>query len=126
MSEMKYTETHEWVRIEEGGIVACGITDYAQDQLGELVYVELPEVDQEIAQGDDVAVIESVKAAGELKAPVSGTVAERNEALIEEPGAVNSDPTGSGWFIKVRLSDPGQLDQLMDQSAYDAYIAGLD
>ena len=126
MSEMKYTATHEWGRLEEYAVVACGITDYAQDQLGELVYIELPEVDQEIAQGDDVAVIESVKAAGELKAPVSGAVVERNEALTEEPGAVNTDPTGAGWFLKVRLSDAGQLDGLMDQAAYDGYIAGLD
>jgi len=126
MSEMKYTETHEWVRLEDGGVAACGITDYAQDQLGELVYVELPEVDQEVAQGDDIAVIESVKAAGELKAPVSGTVTERNEALIEEPGAVNTDPTGAGWFVKLRLGDAGQLDALMDQAAYDSYTAGLD
>ncbi len=126
MSEMRYTEDHEWIRMEDAEIGTCGITDYAQDQLGELVYIELPEVGQEVSQGSDVAVIESVKAAGELKAPASGTVVEINEAIAEEPATVNSDPTGEGWFIKVRLSDPGELDQLMDEEAYQAYVAGLE
>ncbi len=126
MSEMRFTEDHEWIRVEGDGTGTCGITNYAQDQLGELVYIELPEVGQEIEQGADVAVIESVKAAGELKAPVGGTVEAINEALVEEPGTANSDPEGEGWFLRVRIADAAQLEGLMDQGAYDAYVAGLD
>lgn len=126
MSEFKFTEDHEWVRMEDDETGVCGITEYAQDQLGELVFVELPEVGQEVTQGSETAVIESVKAAGELKAPVSGTVVEINESLADEPETVNSDPQGDGWFVKIKLSDASELDGLMDEDAYQEYIDGLD
>lgn len=122
MSELKFTEDHEWVGIEDDDTVLVGITDFAQDQLGELVYVELPEVGQEFSKGQGAAVIESVKAAGDVKAPVSGTVVEVNETLTDEPGLVNEDPTGDGWFIKLKITDPTELDTLLDESAYNALI----
>jgi glycine cleavage system H protein len=125
MSEMRFTEDHEWVLLEDEEIGVVGITDYAQDQLGELVYVELPEVGVTFAQGSDACVIESVKAAGEVKAPVSGEVVEVNEALTDEPERVNSDPQGDGWFIKMRLSDASELEGLMDEEAYKAYVDDL-
>ncbi len=118
MSTMKYTEDHEWVRVEGDGTVVVGITDYAQEQLGELVFVELPDVGTEVAKGEDVAVIESVKAATELHSPVSGTVIEVNDALNEEPGKVNEDPHGEGWFYKIKLGDLDELDSLMDETSY--------
>lgn len=124
MSELKFTEDHEWVGIEDDDTVLVGITDFAQDQLGELVYVELPEVGQEFSKGQGAAVIESVKAAGDVKAPVSGTVVEVNETLTDEPGLVNEDPTGDGWFIKLRIADPTELDTLLDESAYNALVEG--
>ncbi len=99
MSAVKFTKDHEWILMQDDGIGVIGITDYAQDQLGELVYVELPEIDKELSGGSDAVVIESVKAAGEVKTPVSGTVVEVNEALVDEPEKVNSDPMGDGWFI---------------------------
>jgi glycine cleavage system H protein len=112
--------------MDDDEIGVCGISDYAQDQLGELVFVELPEVGQKITQGNEAAVIESVKAAGEFKAPVSGAIVEVNEALADEPETVNNDPLGDGWFIKIKLSDPSELDGLMDQDAYQSYVEGLD
>lgn len=126
MSDIKFTEDHEWIRMEDDDTGVCGITDYAQDQLGELVFIELPEVGNEISQGGETAVIESVKAAGELKAPVSGTIVEVNETLAEEPEIVNSDPQGDGWFIKIKVSDPSEMDDLMDEDAYQQYVDGLD
>ncbi|MDX1514481.1 MAG: glycine cleavage system protein GcvH [Gammaproteobacteria bacterium] len=126
MSDFKFTEDHEWIRMEDDETGVCGITDYAQDQLGELVFIELPEVGQDVTQGSEVAVIESVKAAGELKAPVSGTIVEVNEALADEPETVNSDPQGDGWFVKISLSDPSELETLMDEDAYQEYTDGLD
>ncbi|HEX9585180.1 MAG TPA: glycine cleavage system protein GcvH [Gammaproteobacteria bacterium] len=126
MSDYKFTEDHEWIRMEDDEIGVCGITEYAQDQLGELVFIELPEIGLEISQGSETAVIESVKAAGELKAPVTGTIVEVNEALADEPETVNSDPQGDGWFVKIKLSDPSELDGLMDEDAYQEYIDGLD
>ncbi len=126
MSEMKFTEDHEWARAEGDDIVVVGITDYAQEQLGELVYVELPEVGGEVSQGDEAAVIESVKAAGEVKSPVSGTIVEVNESLSESPEVVNTDPTGDGWFYKVKMSDPAELDSLLDEQAYKDLVAQLD
>ena len=125
MNDLWFTEDHEWVRIEEDDAVV-GITDYAQDQLGELVFVELPEVGAELDQGDEGAVIESVKAAGELKIPVSGTVTEVNEALVDEPGQINADPLGDGWFFRIQVRDASELDGLMDEDAYQAYIESLD
>ena len=122
MSATKYTEDHEWIRIEDDGAV-IGISDYAQEQLGEVVFVELPEVGTEIAKGDEAAVVESVKAASEVHAPASGVVTAVNEALADDPGKVNQDPMGDGWFIKIKLSEPSQLDALMDDAAYQTKIA---
>lgn len=126
MSDIKFTEDHEWIRMEDDETGVCGISDYAQDQLGELVFIELPESGTEVSQGSEAAVIESVKAAGELKAPVSGTIIEVNEALADEPEIVNNDPQGDGWFIKIKVQDPSELESLMDEDAYQQYVEGLD
>lgn len=126
MSDIKFTEDHEWIRMEDDETGVCGISDYAQDQLGELVFIELPETGSEVSQGSEAAVIESVKAAGELKAPVSGTIVEVNEALADEPEIVNNDPQGDGWFIKIKVQDTSELDALMDEDAYQQYVDGLD
>lgn len=125
MSEVKFTKDHEWILLEDDGIGVIGITDYAQDQLGELVYVELPEIDTELSGGSDAVVIESVKAAGEVKAPVSGTVVAVNEALADEPEKVNNDPMGDGWFIKMKIADTSELDDLMNEDAYKEYTDDL-
>ncbi|MCP5425918.1 MAG: glycine cleavage system protein GcvH [Gammaproteobacteria bacterium] len=125
MSAMKYTEDHEWLRLESGDTAVVGITHHAQEQLGDLVYVELPTVGSEVSQGVDSGTIESVKAASELKAPASGTVVEINEALVDDPGLANKDPTGEGWFIKIKLSNPSELEALMDQAAYDKLLEEL-
>jgi len=125
MSAAKYTKDHEWILMEDDEIGVIGITDYAQDQLGELVYVELPEVDQELAAGSDAVVIESVKAAGEVKAPVGGSVVEVNESLVDEPEKVNNDPMGEGWFVKMKVTDSSELDALMDEEAYKEYTDDL-
>ena len=109
----------------EGDIGTVGISDYAQEQLGDVVYVELPEVGRAVAQNDEAAVVESVKAASEVYAPVSGEVVEVNQALEDDPSLVNGDPTGEGWFLKLRLSAHGELDGLMDDAAYADYVAGL-
>ena len=124
MSGLKYSKDHEWVRVE-GDIGTVGISDYAQDQLGDVVYVELPEVGRTVAQNEEAAVVESVKAASEVYAPVSGEVVEANQTLEEDPALVNGDPTGEGWFLKLRLSAPGELDGLMDEAAYADYVSGL-
>ena len=126
MSDLWFTEDHEWIRIEDDGVAVVGITDYAQDQLGELVFVELPEVGAELDQGEEGAVIESVKAAGELKIPVSGTVAEVNDSLVDEPGQVNADPIGDGWFFRIQVRDLSELEGLMDEATYQAYLVSLD
>ncbi len=125
MSDLRYTEEHEWVRVE-GDVAVVGITDYAQHQLGDVVYVELPEVGRAIDQFAEAAVVESVKAASEVNAPLSGEVVEVNEALTGEPATVNTDATGAGWFLKPRIANPAELDALMDESAYQAYVAGLE
>ena len=125
MSEMKFTEDHEWILMEDDEVGVVGITDYAQDQLGELVFVELPEVGSECSQGAEAAVIESVKAAGEVKAPVGGTVVEVNESLVDEPERINADPTGEGWIIRMRVNDPEELQTLMDAEQYEAYVDKL-
>ena len=124
MSGLKYSKDHEWVRVE-GDIATVGISDYAQDQLGDVVYVELPEVGRTVAQNEEAAVVESVKAASEVYAPVSGEVVEVNQALEDDPALVNGDPTGEGWFLKLRLSAPGELDGLMDEAAYADFVGGL-
>ena len=124
MSGLKYSKDHEWVRVE-GDVGTVGISDYAQEQLGDVVYVELPEVGRAVAQNEEAAVVESVKAASEVYAPVSGEVVEVNQALEDDPSLVNGDPTGEGWFLKLRLSTPGELEGLMDDTAYAEYVAGL-
>lgn len=125
MSTRRFTKDHEWIQLEDDGVATVGITDYAQDQLGELVYVELPEVEQKLDAGSDAVVIESVKAAGEVKAPVSGSITAVNEALVDEPGKVNTDPMGDGWFVKMKVTDPSELDALMDEDAYKEYTDEL-
>ncbi|MGY8992831.1 MAG: glycine cleavage system protein GcvH [Rhodospirillales bacterium] len=124
MAEIKYTRDHEWIRIEDG-IGVVGITDYAQEQLGDVVFVELPDVGNALSQGKDAAVVESVKAASEVYAPLNGAVLEINTALPDSPEMVNSDPSGAGWFYKMSIAEPAQLADLMDADAYAAYIADL-
>lgn len=121
---LKFTEDHEWVR-REGDLVVVGISDYAQGQLGDVVYVELPEVGRKVEKGGEAAVVESVKAASEIYAPLAGEVVAVNEALSGEPAKVNQDPMGEGWFVKIRPSDMAQLDGLMDEAKYKAFVAGL-
>jgi glycine cleavage system H protein len=121
MSNRKYSEEHEWISVD-GDIATIGITDHAQEQLGDVVFVEMPEIGSTITKGEDAGVIESVKAASELVAPVSGEVVETNSALEEEPGKVNED-ADAAWFIKVKLSDTSELDSLMDADAYKSFIA---
>ncbi|WP_119165207.1 glycine cleavage system protein GcvH [Algihabitans albus] len=125
MSETKYTGDHEWVRVE-GEAATVGITNYAQEQLGDVVFVDLPEAGATLEQGAEAATVESVKAASEVYAAVSGEVIEINEALTDEPGLVNSAPEGDGWFFKLKLGDPAELGELMDAAAYKDYCAGLD
>ena len=125
MSEVKFTEDHEWIRMEDEGIAVIGISDYAQEQLGEIVFVELPAPGHEVDKGHECAVIESVKAAGELKAPVGGVVLEINEVLADEPERVNNDAIGDGWFMPLQVTDAGDLEELMDGDAYQVYIEGL-
>ena len=117
MSGTKFTDDHEWIRME-GDVGVVGITEHAQEQLGEMVFVELPDVGRELSKGDEAAVMESVKAASELHSPAGGTVVEVNEALSEEPTKINEDAMGEGWFYKLKLSDPAELDGLMDEAAY--------
>jgi glycine cleavage system H protein len=124
MADTRYSKDHEWVR-RDGDVAVIGITDYAQQQLGDVVYVELPEIGRTIAQGGEAAVVESVKAASEVYAPVAGEVVAVNELLSGEPGRVNADATGEGWFFKLKLSDPRQLEGLMDEAAYKKFVEGL-
>ena len=121
MTTLKFTQDHEWIRVEDDtGTV--GITEFAQEELGDLVYVELPEIGKHFSQGNEAAVIESVKAAADLKAPVSGTITQVNSSLTEEPGKVNADPMGTGWFFKIKLANANELDALLDEAAYEALV----
>ena len=122
---MKYSEEHEWV-IVEGDIATVGITDYAQKALGDIVFVEAPDVGSEINQGDETGVVESVKAASDIITPVSGEVVEINEDLEAAPNTVNTDPTGNGWMFKVKLSDPEEIDGLMNAAEYKTHCESLD
>ena len=122
MSILRYTDDHEWARLD-GNTVTVGITEFAQDQLGELVFVELPTIGGAVTQGDEAAVIESVKAAGEVKSPVGGTIMEINESLVDTPEKVNEDPMGEGWIYKVAIADPSEWYTLMDEAAYTALVA---
>jgi glycine cleavage system H protein len=121
---LKFTKDHEWLRID-GDVATVGITAYAQEQLGDVVFVELPAVGKALKAGKDAAVVESVKAASDVYAPIDGTVTEANAGLPDEPGLVNSDPMGQGWFYKQTIGNPAELDALMDETAYKAYIESL-
>jgi len=119
-----FTEEHEWVEVE-GKIATVGITEYAQQQLGDVVFVDVPGEGKQFDKGDEAAVVESVKAASDVYSPVSGTIVEGNDVLADEPGLVNSDPEGDGWFFKLELTDAGELDNLMDEAAYKKFVADL-
>lgn len=125
MSEMRFTKDHEWILVE-GGVGTVGITEYAQQALGDVVFVDLPAAGKALAQGGEAAVVESVKAASEVYSPVSGTVTEANAALEDKPGLVNEAAETDGWFFKLTLSNPGELAEMMDRAAYDAYVKDLD
>lgn len=120
--DLKFMRSHEWARLESDNRVVVGISDHAQDQLGDLVYVELPQVDDHVEQGAGTAVLESVKAASDIYAPVSGTVLEVNEALADAPDTVNSDPWGEGWLYVLKADDPAQLDELLSPDDYVAMV----
>lgn len=122
---LRYTEEHEWVRME-GSVGVCGITDYAQEMLTDIVYVELPEVDIEIGQGEQVAVVESVKAVSDVYAPLTGTVIEINEELEDSPEMVNDDPYGEGWIFKIEIEDEEEMEGLMDAEEYAAFIESME
>ncbi len=124
MSGRRYTEDHEWVLLEDG-TASVGISDHAQEQLGDVVYVELPEEGAEFAEGDQAATVESVKAASEIYAPVAGEVVEVNGALNDDPSLVNSDPFGNGWFFKIKVADADAVAKLMDENAYKEYVESL-
>jgi len=116
-----YTKDHEWIRLD-GDVATIGISDYAQEQLGDVVYVELPEIGKQFEQGAEMAVVESVKAASEIFAPVAGEVVEVNAALDDEPGTVNESPEGDGWFLKLKLTNAADMSSLMDAEAYKAFV----
>ena len=121
---MKFTKDHEWVSLD-GDIATVGISKHAADALGDVVFVEVPEIGKTVSKGDSFAVVESVKAASDVYAPVSGEVVEANDALSTAPETVNADATGQGWFARIKVLDAGQLDGLMDQAAYDQYLTTL-
>jgi glycine cleavage system H protein len=118
---LKFTDDHEWLKIE-GGVATVGITAHATEQLGDLVFVELPDAGTEFEQGDTAATLESVKAASDIYAPLGGEIIESNEAIVDDPSIVNSDPMGEGWFFKLKLADPSAADALMDEDAYKALV----
>ena len=119
-----FTEEHEWIDVD-GDTATVGITDYAQEQLGDIVFVELPDTGAQVAKGKDAAVVESVKAASDVYAPITGEVTEANQALDEDPALVNSSPEADGWFFKLTIADKGELDGLMDEAAYKSFCNGL-
>ena len=123
-SDTRYTKDHEWVRLD-GEIATVGITDHAQQQLGELVFVELPELEREVAAGEACAVVESVKAASDVYSPLAGRIAEINETIVEGPDIVNNDAEGEGWFFRLELDDVESFEELMDQDAYDEFLETL-
>jgi glycine cleavage system H protein len=124
MSEIRYSQDHEWVKLD-GDTATVGITHYAQEQLGDVVFVELPEIGKKVEKGKQMATVESVKAASEVYAPISGEVVEVNSALTEVPATVNEDAAGKGWFAKVKIADKGQFAALMDEAAYKKFVEGL-
>ena len=122
MSDPKYTTSHEWVRLDGGDVATVGITDHAQTALGDVVFVELPEVGREVGANEACAVVESVKAASDVYAPVAGRVVEANGRLSEDPGLINRDPAGDGWFYKLEVADAAALDELMDEAGYQRFV----
>ena len=124
MADVKYTNEHEWIRVE-GDVGTIGITIYAQEQLGDVVFVDVPQVGRNVTKGESIAVVESVKAASDIFAPVSGEIVEANGALTDSPGDVNAEPMGKGWFFKLKLADKSELDGLMDEVAYAAFVKTL-
>ncbi|WP_019646274.1 glycine cleavage system protein GcvH [Novispirillum itersonii] len=124
MTTLYFTEEHEWIAVD-GDVATVGITDFAQGQLGDVVFVEVPDAGKAVSKGKEAAVVESVKAASDVYSPVSGTVTEGNQALVDDPALVNRDPEGEGWFFKVTISGTGDLEGLMDKAAYDAFVASL-
>ncbi|MFD2251130.1 glycine cleavage system H protein [Pseudochelatococcus lubricantis] len=125
MTDIRYTKDHEYIRIDDGAVATVGISDHAQSALGDVVFVELPEIGRVLKAGEEAAVVESVKAASEIFAPASGKVVAINTALEENPAIVNEDPFGNGWFFKIELADAGELAQLLDEAAYTDYIRDL-
>jgi glycine cleavage system H protein len=124
MTDLRFTRDHEWVR-RDGDAATVGITDYAQNQLGDVVYVELPAIGKTVEQGGEAAIVESVKAASEIYAPIAGEIVAVNQLLTSEPAKVNADPQGDGWFFTLKPSDPAQLDKLMDEASYQAFLESL-
>jgi len=121
---LRFSEEHEWIEVN-GEVGTVGITDYAQSQLGDIVFVEVPAVGKKLTKGGEAAVVESVKAASDVYSPVTGEVTASNDTLAEHPGTVNSDPRGAGWFFKVKLANKAELDGLMDEAAYNEFVKGL-
>jgi glycine cleavage system H protein len=125
MAETRYTSDHEWIRLEDDGTLTIGVTDHAQEALGDIVFVELPAVDREVVEGESCATIESTKAANDVFAPVTGRIAEINEAIIEDPGLINRDPQGEGWFWRMEPDDDDKFETLLDEEAYQALLETL-
>ena len=125
MTTLKYTRAHEWVRLEDDGTLTMGISQFAQEQLGDVVFVELPQAGKHVKAGDNVVMVESVKSAGEIKAPVNGAVTAVNERLSKQPELINSDALGEGWLYKMRPDSTAELDGLLDTAGYEAYLASL-
>ncbi len=125
MPQTYFTKDHEWVRVEEDGLATIGVTDHAQNALGDIVFVELPEPGRSVAKGEACAVVESVKAASDVYAPLSGTVAEHNQAIVDEPALVNQEAESGAWFFRLRLADPAAVSELMDRAAYDEFVGSL-
>jgi glycine cleavage system H protein len=123
-ADKRYTKEHEWV-VLDGDIATVGITDHAQEQLGDLVHVELPELERTVAEGESCSVVESVKAASDIYAPLAGKIVEINETIVEDPSIVNSDAEGEGWFFRLELDDPAAFEQLLDQDGYDEFLETL-
>ena len=122
--DLRYSKDHEWIRVE-GDVATVGISDHAQEALGDIVFAEVPEAGRSLTKGDDAAVVESVKAASDVYAPVGGEVVEGNSAIADDPALINRDPEGEGWFFKLKLSDPSELDGLMDEAAYREWVKTL-
>jgi glycine cleavage system H protein len=125
MPDKFYSKEHEWLEIGQDGLATIGITDHAQTALGDIVFVELPDPGRSVAKGEACAVVESVKAASDIYAPLSGTIAETNPAIVDDPALVNKEPEGAAWFFKMRLADPTAFAELMDKAAYDAFLTTL-